>query len=92
MDMDTAYDSLIDGEIQQIHSIAVRAGKLNKKLNLMHVEMDLVATNTTCPLDFDKMGKAPDFDLMHDIYGIGQHLNRKTFELKSCFLPRCTLR
>ncbi len=58
-----------------------------EKINL---HMDLTAChNHGCPLDLQKLLKAPDFDFMHDVLGIGRHLNRETGQLEDCFLPRC---
>lgn len=31
---------------------------------------------------------APDFDFIHDVMGIRQHINRKTGQLENCFVPR----
>lgn len=53
--------------------------------------MDLRATNANgCPLDFQKLLKAPSADFFHDIYGIRKYLNRKTGELTDFFDPRCS--
>lgn len=57
----------------------------------MDMEMDLIACHANgCPLDFVKLLKADDFNLMHDIFGIRDHISRKTGKLKNYFLPRCT--
>lgn len=72
-------------------SIAVkRAERLFKKLDSLSTSMDLIACHANgCRLNFDKLLSFPDFDFMHDIGGIGRHLNRETGELMNCFLPRC---
>lgn len=58
-----------------------------EKINL---RMDLIAThNHACRLNLVKLRKAPDFDFMHDVLGIGRHLNRETGELENSFWPRC---
>lgn len=50
--------------------------------------MDLTACHANgCPLDFDAMITAPDFDLIHDILGIRNHLNRRTGKLMNHFWP-----
>lgn len=53
--------------------------------------MDLSATHATIPLDLDKLLHMDDFNFAHDVYGIIQHLNRRTGLLQHGFLPRCTL-
>lgn len=51
--------------------------------------MDLDATHSNgCPLDLERLAKADDFNLAHDVAGIFRHLNRKTGKLGGCFLPR----
>jgi hypothetical protein len=58
-----------------------------EKINL---QMDLVAChNHGCRINFRKLLNAPDFDFLHDILGIGHHLNRETGQLEDFFLPRC---
>lgn len=89
MDIGKAYDTLKDGQFTQIHAIAVRAAEFDDKLDLMTVEMDLVATNLYYPMDFDRLVACEDdFNFFHDIYGINTNLNRNTFKLDNFFLPR----
>ncbi len=60
---------------------------VGEKINL---QMDLTAChNHGCRLNLAKLAKAPDFDFLHDILGIGRHINRQTGALEDCFLPRC---
>lgn len=83
-------------EMTMIRKIASKAQKLYKKhhgetLDLMSLEMDLDATNSNgCPMDFAKLLAADNFNLMHDVIGIANHIDRSTGELKNCFLPRCS--
>lgn len=53
------------------------------------VALDLVACNDKTPLDFEKLYKFDEFNFAHDIEGINRHLSHETYELGSCFLPRC---
>ena len=63
--------------------------KHGHKADILSIEMDLSVVHTNCGgLRLDDMLKADDGNLMHDIGGIARHLNRKTFELEDCFLPR----
>ncbi|MCK5017520.1 MAG: hypothetical protein KAS32_10675 [Candidatus Peribacteraceae bacterium] len=51
--------------------------------------MDLQAAHTCgCPLKLTELAEANINDLLHDIHGINQHLNRTTGELEDCFPPR----
>lgn len=56
---------------------------------VMEMQMDLIATHANgCPLDFARLLKADDFNLLHDVLGIERHLDRDTGQLLHCFLPR----
>ena len=61
--------------------------------DLLDIEMDLLAANANgCPLDFERMDQADEFNLMHDISGIYRHIDRDTGKLTGFFLPRFTKR
>lgn len=52
--------------------------------------MDLIAChNHACRLDLKKLLEADNFNLLHDVFGIKNCLNRTTGQLENCFLPRC---
>lgn len=56
----------------------------------MDVQMDVTACHANgCPLDLKKLLDADDFNFAHDIFGINQHINRKTGKLERFFVPRC---
>src|SRR5262249_46816233 len=51
--------------------------------------MDITATIMGgCRMRLDDWLAADDFNFAHDICGIQRHLNRRTFQLEDCFLPR----
>lgn len=55
----------------------------------LSTRMDLIATHANgCPMDFDRMRKGDDFNILHDIGGIRKNLNRETGRLEGMFLPR----
>jgi hypothetical protein len=55
----------------------------------LSMQMDLVAAHANgCPLDFQRLENADDFNLLHDVLGIERHLNRVTGQLAGFFLPR----
>lgn len=54
--------------------------------------MDLICChNHACPLDFEKLLQADNFNLLHDVQGIRNCLNRTNGQLENCFLPRCAV-
>jgi hypothetical protein len=62
---------------------------LKERDSSLHLTMDISACHANgCKLDLDRLLKADDFNFMHDIFGIRQHLNRKTGKLEDCFCPR----
>lgn len=71
-----------------VPKICAAAGSDAEDLSLS-TKMDLIATHANgCPMDFDRMRKADDFNILHDIVGIRDHLNRKTGQIEGMFLPR----
>lgn len=83
--MTAAELALIEG----IADRAEKAGLVFKNYNRRTLMMDLSACNANgCPMDFERLLAAPDFDFTHDICGIARHMNRETGQLGDCFLPR----
>jgi hypothetical protein len=80
-------------DIASVGKIIIRAtslGFLSSKRQREDLQMDLLATHANgCPLDFEKLLRADDFNFSHDIHGIQRHLSRSTGKLGGCFLPRC---
>lgn len=80
-------------DIRLIHTIVKRAMKFPqlKKVDMISVEMDVTATHCNgCKLDLIKFLSFDDFNLMHDVIGIMNHIDRTTGKLTKCFLPRCS--
>lgn len=86
-----------DAELSAVRKIARRAAHLarthgdRRKFGAirLNVVMDLLATHANgCPLDFERMAAADDFNLTHDVISIGRHLDRDTGKLGNGFLPR----
>ena len=52
-------------------------------------QMDLIACHANgCPLDLKKLAEFDTFNLMHDVIGIMNHIDRKNGSLSDHFLPR----
>ena len=72
--------------------IADRAAALSAKFGheweKIDALMDIDACHSSCPLKLDELLAADDFNFGHDVFGINRHLNRQTYELENCFLPR----
>jgi hypothetical protein len=80
-------------EYELIAKIARRANMiylLNGVLvDTVHIMMNLTAAHLNgCPLKLKDMLAADDLNLMHDIGGIDQHINRDTGKLENQFVPR----
>lgn len=55
-------------------------------------EMDLTACHVhVCRLDLARLVEADDGDLIHDVFGISEHLDREALSLHGCFWPRHAL-
>lgn len=63
------------------------------ELDKLSVEMDLIACHCNdYPLDLERLlFKFDDFDFLHDVVGIMNHINRDTAKLENLFIPRCAL-
>lgn len=76
-------------EILKIAEIANKAAALlgpGDKINLI---MDIEACHCNgCKLDLDGLLNAKAGDLLHDVVGIANHINRENGKLEGCFLPR----
>ena len=55
----------------------------------MSIEMDITACHCNdFPLDLEGLRLADEVDLVHDVFGIVQHIDRDTGKLQNCFVPR----
>jgi hypothetical protein len=76
-------------EFDSIDRIVKRAVFLFPDRNPGDVEMDLVACILGgCSLRLEDLELADDFNFTHDVLGIERHLDRHTFKLGDCFMPR----
>lgn len=77
-----------------IQKIAERAHKMISAMgptrrDTLDYNMDITATHLNgCKLRLLDLLTTDDFNFMHDITGIGRHLDRETGKLKDHFLPR----
>ena len=79
----------MDKNIETIGKIVNRAVAINPAYNKTTVMMDLlVLYDTGVKMRWKELLNAPVFDFMHDINGINQHLNRRTYKLEDGFWPR----
>ena len=77
----------IDLIVKRFSTVAKRA---EIEIDILSTEMDIVACHLNgCPLDFDKLLTTDDFTLIHDIFGIRNHIDRTTGKISNHFLPRC---
>ena len=75
-------------DMVMIMEIAERATAIGIDRSKLDLVMDLEAAHHACPLDLHALQHANVANFMHDVCGIGVHLNRETGELEDCFLPR----
>jgi len=82
-------------ELDLVHEIARRAvaqaATQHILVDFLGLTMDLLACHNQCPLDLARLAGAPIGDFVHDVFGIRHHLDRRTGELRDCFLPRFAL-
>lgn len=83
---------LLRSEIPLVTQAAARAKLLlpKPKRDMLDWILDFTATHLNgCPMNFEKLLAADDFNFIHDASGICRHLNRETGKLEDHFLPRC---
>lgn len=83
-------------EIMSIHRIAKRAVQMAAdngiEIPLINMDMDITACHLNGnELDLAKLEYADDGNFGHDVFGIREHIDRKTGKLTGFFSPRCTL-
>lgn len=49
---------------------------------------DIAVIHLSLGLRLDELTRAENFDLIHDVMGIYQNLDRETGTLRDCFMPR----
>jgi hypothetical protein len=77
---------LISNIADRFIEIAKHYGKEFPKMDLV---MDIEAThNNGCPLRLAALLEANYSELVHDVIGIWNNLDRETGQLKNCFQPR----
>lgn len=86
--MTVQFAKFTDKESDLVVGIAERAIQLGIYDEMIDVEMDLSAVHAKIPLRIEHLAHADDFNFIHDMQGIYQHLNRTTGELEDFFLPR----
>lgn len=65
------------------------AAEVGRPIDWTSFEMDLVAANRDCGIDWEKLLKADDATFGHDVWGIRRFIDRDTEKLGGNFLPRC---
>jgi hypothetical protein len=89
------WEKLTKEDMETIGKIVDRVSALateyGEKIDRISFNMDISAAYLHTPLDLQQLLDFPDFDFAHDVFGIRQHLDRSTGELKDCFIPCCSL-
>jgi hypothetical protein len=67
-------------------AIAASRGDCLDRASLM---MDVTACHLNGnPLKLEALSEADDFNFIHDVYGICNHIDRESGHLRDCFSPR----
>jgi hypothetical protein len=81
---------LIDRCADRAHRIQGEIGApASQQQSVLEWQMDITAVHANgMPLRLGSLSEAPRGDFAHDVFGIMSHLDRKTGQLGSCFVPR----
>jgi len=86
--LDYNWDGLTKEEMHLVGKIAKRAGE-TIPIDHMGFLMDIELVHVKgCKLRLVDWLAADEYNFLHDVCGIYEHLNRETGELKHCFVPR----
>ena len=80
--------NLTENDYLKISRVAKRAKKIDPLKDYLTIVMDIECCYQD--IDIDKLLSFDEFNFIHDVFGIYNHINRKTGELENCFLPRCS--
>ena len=86
-----ASEALIIAEIasRYLDELSIARIPKSQRPDKLSVIMDIEAAHSNgCPLKLTDLCNAEAFDLVHDVGGIGRHINRTTGKLGGHFLPR----
>ena len=84
--------TMILAELNVASDIADRALAMFNEMGIKRSKqdwlMDVCFAHKAVPLRLVALRDADEFNFCHDLGGIMNHLNRETFELEDCFVPR----
>lgn len=83
---------LTETDMGLIASIVSRAKTTHHKIDALSLTMDITAVHLNDPdihLDLEGLLNFDNFNFVHDIIGIIQHIDRNTGRIIKGFLPRC---
>ena len=80
--------AISNAEFRVIDAIVSRALVFFPDRDERDIKMDVLAVHLSCRLRLDHFLNADDFNFVHDIVGIERHLDRNSFTLRDCFVPR----
>ena len=91
-DIDDAGYRLVQKIVDRFQKLTTKSNpraRLSKaKLELV---LDIVACHMNgCELDLEKLLNFDDFNLVHDVAGIRNRIDRNTGQINGCFLPKCS--
>ena len=86
--MEVEFAEFTDAERRYVKRIVKRLKEYSSDLDSLEVTMDLAAVHKTTPLRLRALSTADKMNLLHDIYGIRDNLDRDTGRLKEFFFPR----
>lgn len=79
-----------------LHEIATRGVDIGRRagvpMDFQQIISDLKTVNQSVRMDFQALCAASDFNLIHDVFGIHNNLNRETGQLENEFFPRFRLK
>ena len=85
-------DTMATKKARLIEKIAYRAvamaAEAEHRVGWLDVVTAITMADIAHPLRLEELECADDFNFSHDVFGILRYIDRKTGEMRDCFVPR----
>lgn len=87
--LDPIQQTVDPNDYTLIHKITARANEEGLVASdIMTLSLDMKYAHMACPLNLEALLEADTQNFAHDIVGIQNNINRKTYKLDNLFIPR----
>lgn len=85
------FKKINDKDLALVAKIVKKALKIQPHLNVLETQMDIAAAHIASSLNLEELSRADNFNLIHDVFGIANNIDRNTGKMNNGFSPRYTI-